>query len=161
MALGGVVELLYGVKAEKAELEDIAKPLTAVDAEEGTDRRPDEEAAAEPSPQRRGRDLGAEDSAHRREQARRYRLGPGRTSYSPGMAVSAPITEVEFSREVKRIEDALTEHGPTERRELAQLVGARFWGPGRFPAALREAVLSGRARRLGRTRFGPADRPSG
>jgi len=127
MALGGVVELLYGVKAEKAELEDIA-PLTAVHAEEGGDRRPDEEAAAEPSPQRRGRDLGAEDSAHRREQARRYRLGPGRTSYSPGMAVSAPITEVEFSREVKRIEDALTEHGPTERRELAQLVGARFWG---------------------------------
>jgi len=159
MALGGVVEILYGVKAEKAELEDIAKPLTAVDAEEGTDRRPDEEAAAEPSPQRRGRDLGAEDSARRREQAHRYRLGPGRTSYSPGMAVSAPITEQEFSREVQRIEAALAEHGPTERRELARLVGARYWGPGRFPAALREAVLSGRARRLDRTHFGPAERP--
>lgn len=34
-----------------------------------------------------------------------------------------------------------------------------YWGPGRFPAALREAVLSGRARRLDRTRFGPAERP--
>src|SRR5215207_768902 len=39
-----------------------------------------------------------------------------------------PITELEFSREVARIEQALAEHGPTERRELARLVGARFWG---------------------------------
>src|SRR5699024_7848216 len=34
MALGGVAELLFGVKAERADLEDIAKPLTAEDAEE-------------------------------------------------------------------------------------------------------------------------------
>jgi hypothetical protein len=113
--------------------------------------------ARAPSPQRRGRDLAAEQSAAAREQARRYRLGPGRTSYSPGMAVSAPITEVELSREIARIESTLAERGPTERRELARLVGARCWGPGRFSAAVREAVLSGRARRLGRTRFGPAD----
>ncbi len=73
------------------------------------------------------------------------------------MPVSAPITELEFTREVQRIEQALAEHGPTERRELARLVGARFWGPGRFPAALREAVLSGRARRIDRTHFAPAE----
>ena len=71
------------------------------------------------------------------------------------MAVSAPIGEVELSREVSRIEAALSEHGTLERRELARLVGARFWGPGRFPAALREAVENGRARRVDRTRFGP------
>ena len=75
------------------------------------------------------------------------------------MAVSAPITEQEFSREVSRIEQALAEHGPTERRELARLVGARFWGPGRFPAALREAVVNGHARRIDRTHFGPAETP--
>src|SRR5690625_3708057 len=33
MALGGVTELILGVKAEKTKLEDIAKPLTAEDAE--------------------------------------------------------------------------------------------------------------------------------
>ena len=33
MALGGVAELLFGVKAEGEQLEDIAKPLTAEDAE--------------------------------------------------------------------------------------------------------------------------------
>ena len=46
MALGGVAELFFGVKAEQAELEDIAKPLTAQDAEQ--DKRPDEEVAARP-----------------------------------------------------------------------------------------------------------------
>ena len=72
------------------------------------------------------------------------------------MVVSAPIEEVEFEREVSSIEDALAERGEIERRELGQLVGARFWGPGRFPAALREAVESGRARRVSHNRFGPA-----
>ena len=159
MALGGVAEIFFGVKAEQAELEDIAKPLTATDAEQ--DKRPDEEVAARPDPSRRSRDLGAEATADRRAQAHRYRLGPGRAGGSRGMPVSAPVTEVEFSREVARIEQVLEEHGPAERRELARLVGARFWGPGRFPAARREAVLSGRARRIDRQRFGPVERPAG
>ena len=55
----------------------------------------------------------------------------------------------------------LAEHGVTERRELARLVGARFWGPGRFPAALREAVLSGRVQRVDRTHFAPAGQQTG
>src|SRR6185436_17418036 len=91
MAVGGLVELAWGVKAEQAELEDIAKPLTAEDAEQ--DKRPDEEVAAHPDPSRRSRDLGAEASAARRDQMHRYRLGPGRAGSSPGMPVSAPITE--------------------------------------------------------------------
>ena len=71
------------------------------------------------------------------------------------MFVSAP-TRVEFQREVSAIERVLQDHEPMERRELAQLVGARFWGPGRFPAALREAVESGRVRRVSRNRFASA-----
>ena len=39
MAVGGIVELLFGVKAEQAELEDIAKPLTAEEAEDDKERR--------------------------------------------------------------------------------------------------------------------------
>jgi len=180
MAIGGIVELVLGVKAEGQQLEDIAKPLTAEDAEggdgagseaEGGDAeggeeaggRPREEAAAAPGPSRRSRDLAAEERAHSRDIApgRRYRLGPSRGGSSPGMLVSAPVTEVEFSREVGRIEAALAEHGPMERAELARSVGARFWGPGRYQAALREAVVTGRAHRLGRTRFGPGEGPPG
>jgi hypothetical protein len=72
------------------------------------------------------------------------------------MLVSAPTAEVEFEREVSAIESALADRGPMERRELARQVSARFWGPGRFSAALREAVESGRASRVSRNRFGPA-----
>jgi hypothetical protein len=145
MAVGGIVELFFGVKAEQVALEDIAKPLTAEDAE-GDGGRERDEAAAPTGAQRPGRDLAAE--ATERERRRRYRLGPGRTFWSPGMPVSAPTAEVEFEREVSAIEQALADRGPTERRELSRLVGARRWGPGRFSAALREAVESGRAPRL-------------
>jgi MFS family permease len=128
MAIGGVVELFLGVKAEQQDLESIAKPLTA------------EEAEREEAPRPRGR----------------ARFGPGRVSSSPGMAVSAPVGDVAFEREVSAIALALAERGPIGRHELARLVGARFWGPGRFAGALRRAVESGRARRLSRTRFGPS-----
>ena len=71
------------------------------------------------------------------------------------MFVSAP-TRVEFAREVSAIERALQDREAADRRELAQLVGARFWGPGRFAAALREAVESGRVRRVSRNHFAAA-----
>jgi hypothetical protein len=70
------------------------------------------------------------------------------------MWVAAPVAAVGFEREVRAIERALAEHGgPVDRRELAALVGARFWGPGRYGAALRAAVVSRRAQRVGRSRF--------
>jgi MFS family permease len=40
MAVGGIVELFFGVKAEQMALEDIAKPLTAQDAEADGRTRP-------------------------------------------------------------------------------------------------------------------------
>jgi hypothetical protein len=50
---------------------------------------------------------------------------------------------------------ALEEGGEADRVELARRVGARYWGPGRFTTALREAVADGVARRVGRHRFAP------
>jgi hypothetical protein len=72
------------------------------------------------------------------------------------MYVSAPIPRVPLAAEVASIERALAEHGTTDRAQLARLVGARSWGPGRYAAALREAVVSGRARRVARSSFAPA-----
>ena len=146
MAIGGIVELFLGVRAEQESLEDIAKPLTAEDAEGEGERA---EAPAPTAPR------GDRDEAAARARRRRYRLGPGQTSSSPGMFVSAP-TKVAFEREVSAIERVLEGREPTERRELAQRVGARFWGPGRFSAALQEAVESGRVRRVARNRFAAA-----
>jgi len=74
------------------------------------------------------------------------------------MASSPSDDASDLDREIQAIARALDEHGPTERRELSRLVGARYWGPGRFRVALREAVDEGHARRLSRSTFGPPDR---
>jgi MFS family permease len=136
MAVGGIVELIYGVKAEQVPLEDIAKPLTAEDAEQTPERE--------------------------REGRSRYRPGPGLQYpyYSPGLvgtAVRRPTAVTELQREVEAIGRAVDEGGPVNRDELFRTVGARRWGPGRFRRALGEAVATGRIRRTGRGRFEPPE----
>jgi MFS family permease len=138
MALGGIAEIFLGVKAENAQLEDIAKPLTAEEAEQGQG-------------QRQG------------ERRRSYRPGPGsgRTFYSPGMLGTAGATRSAHpglrAREVDAIAAALADGGQMRVQELARRVRARSWGPGRFSEALRTAVAQGRARRVSRTTVGPGE----
>jgi MFS family permease len=132
MAIGGIVELLFGVKAEQVPLENIAKPLTAEEAEQMPERE--------------------------REGRRRYRPGPGLEYpyYSPGMfgtSLRRPTALTELQGEVEAIGRAVDEGGPVSRNELFRAVGGRRWGPGRFHRALGEAVASGRIRRTGRGRF--------
>ena len=81
----------------------------------------------------------------------RQRVGLSRHGVPPRAASGE-----ELEREVDAIARALDEHGATGRRDLARLVGARYWGPGRFGAALREAVEEGRVRRLSRTTYAPS-----
>jgi MFS family permease len=130
MAMGGIAELLFGVRAEQESLEKIATPLTAQEAEGDT-------------------------QTPRTQPRRRFRPGPGTVSYSPGMAVSAPVARQGVDREVEVLAAVVRDNGPTARGALARLAGARFWGPGRFSRALREAVIAGRVRRLPRGRYGP------
>jgi hypothetical protein len=74
------------------------------------------------------------------------------------MVASALDDADDLDREIAAISQALDEHGAIERQELARLVGARYWGPGRFRAALREALQDGYAQRLSRSTFGPPER---
>jgi hypothetical protein len=46
--------------------------------------------------------------------------------------------------EVAQVLRALRSEGPQSSEDLAELVGARFWEPGRFERAVLEAVTSGR-----------------
>jgi hypothetical protein len=85
--------------------------------------------------------------------------GPGSTLFSPGMVGTAsrwaPTAEHDLDHEIEAIVRALRDHGATDRDRLAELVGARYWGPGRFREALAEAVDEGRVRRLSRDTFAP------
>jgi hypothetical protein len=156
MAVGGIVELLLGVRAEQRRLEDIAKPITAEEAErEGATERA-------PAPE--------EDEAERRHRARtdwqrrglrRYRPGPGTASFSPFFGQPPEQRQEWLDTEIEIIARALEEHGELGREELARRIGARYWGPGRFRAALREALREGRIRRVSRSRYALAEGAAG
>jgi MFS family permease len=171
MALGGVAELLFGVRAEGRSLEGIARPLTAVEAEAPAPAGPGEE----PKPAERERAQRIHDRKARRQQRdraglRRFQPGVGSTFYSPGMLGTAgtssryaAMAEEDLDREIESLERALEERGSTEQAELERAVQGEGWGPGRFDGALREAVDEGRARRVSHRRYAPArghDRPS-
>ena len=174
MALGGIAELAFGVRAEGVSLENIAKPITVADAERAARG---EEAPAEPAQQTptgsaesvrgaRERDVrvrrrASRQLAHDRHGLRRLRPGPGGSLYSPGMLGTAsrwaPSAEQDLDREIEAIAVELQRGGRVGRKDLADRVGARYWGPGRFGAALHESVDEGRARQLAHHRYGPAD----
>jgi MFS family permease len=149
MFIGGLAELFFGVRAERARLEDVAKPLTARAAEETPEHRAE-----------RIRLRTEQSRARARQGRRRYRPGVGTPDYSqgPGMPLFHGPTDEYLDREIDVIARALRESGRTRRDELARRVGARSWGPGRFRAALREAIDEGLVRRAGRDSFEPAER---
>jgi MFS family permease len=172
MAIGGIAELFLGVKAERASLEDIAKPLTAEEAERGAlpgdeDTATAREAGAETDDERRWRERDERRALRERAGSRRYRPGPDPTGsfFSPGMLGTSLHSRTAspslLDREIDAISGALDEGGDLRREELARRVGARLWGPGRFQRALEEAVADGRATRLGRTTYGPGGRRRG
>jgi MFS family permease len=187
MALGGIAELFFGVKAEGAQLEDIATPLTAEDSDadgagdvggQPAGERPELGPGDEPEGGRES-DLGRDEAAARhaaaervraraelrrqRESrgARRYRPGPGRLPVARGPSFSARAPGHAYDEEILAIEGVLDKHGPTERRELAELVGARHWGPGVLAAALREALAAGDIRRAGSGTYSHARQADG
>ena len=143
MAIGGVAELLFGVKAEQKPLEEIAEPLTAEGAEKAEEAEEPEKPARPARPAR---------------PVRRDRPGPGRVSWSRGLRGLRA-----GGRDGLRPRDR--DDRPGSRGQGPDRPGASWpasrapatWGPGRFRRALHEAVADGDVRRLSRDRFGPAE----
>jgi hypothetical protein len=97
----------------------------------------------------------------------RRRRGRGR--FRPGLPrgvpwqLSAPdahAQEEALDHEISMIENAVREEGPLEDDRLRELVGARFWGPGRFRPAVKEAIAEGRVVRVGHHRLAAPDSTS-
>jgi MFS family permease len=159
MAVGGIAEIFFGVRAEQEPLEDVAKPLTAEEAE--ADGGAPREA---PEPARAARERVERRREWERGGRRRYRPGPSSAGYpywSPGLVGTSlrtrDVSETTLDREIERIGQTVDEGGPVSREELERLVGGRRWGPGRFRRALAEAVREGRIRRVSRTHYGPPE----
>ena len=144
MAIGGITEIVWGVKAESQQLEDIAMPLTADDAQDETSDSGDSGAG-------RGQTGGQGGSGQPRGLSR-YRPGPGRSTLS-SPAIGSATPDTALSEEIGAIVTALHVHGPSGSRVLRAAVGARRWGPGVFARALSRAVAVGAIRPVGRDRY--------
>jgi len=160
MALGGVAELIFGVKAEGADLEDIARPLTAEDAESAgaRDSREQSEGTAQTERTEQIGPAGTRETAARPDaesRSSRLRPGPGSAGvYAPWPSVSSREVPPEVSaNEVNGIIEFVRDMEPVGEVELYRAIGARRWGPGRFRAAVREAIRRGAVHRNRRGRL--------
>ena len=87
------------------------------------------------------------------------RRGEGGGGWSPAiMSSRGDREEHEWwrEREITLIERALQDRGEMRRRDLGNLIGCKYWGPGRFRGALKDAVEQGRIERVGFGRYAPA-----
>jgi MFS family permease len=180
MIAGGLIEVFLGVEAAGRDLEDIAKPLTAQDAEEEglaeIGGRPAGDVLLEEAGERTAERLAA---GERVGEPTLAPAGPGATgtptprgaappetrrtgyregfaqapqsSWSPYMPGPRPqFADADRGRELDQIVAAVRDAGGRVRRdEITKAVNATQWGPGRFAAALREAVAEGRLRQVG------------
>lgn len=83
----------------------------------------------------------------------------GGTGWTPMPSSSSRDREEEgrsLDREVSLLRDALRDRGELGRAELAAASGARYWGPGRFRSALKEAMRRGALVPTRRGRYGPS-----
>jgi MFS family permease len=124
MIAAGLVELKFGVSAERRSLESVAPPLSAAEA---------------------------------------ATVGSGATtvgSSKQGMGVWSPMPQLsehrhdtELQSEAEAIGRAAMDQGPMSGEELRERVGARHWGPRRFPRALQSAQSQGMLRSTGRDTY--------
>jgi hypothetical protein len=112
------------------------------------------------------RDRSGQALTERRRGLHRFQPGVGSSFYSPGMIGTAStasrlaaMAREHLDREVDLIGRVLEDHGELEGNELKKLVGARYWGPGRFREALRAAISEGRVARRSRDVFAPPPGP--
>jgi len=147
--------LAYRVEAAERRVEGEREHREELDAQEVGRSR--EQAAARDATDERIRARLERRRQRERSGLRRYRPGPGRSPATRVPAAAAHVPEQALDSEIQAIERALDEHGSTERRELAELVGARYWGPGVFRDALRQALADGDVRRTSRSTYAPSE----
>ncbi len=90
---------------------------------------------------------------------RRFRPGPGKVQPWQFTPASQRQQEEALDHQILALENAVHELGAIGIRALYQAVAARYWGPGSFGRALREAIREGRIVRSGVRQVGPPEEP--
>jgi hypothetical protein len=75
----------------------------------------------------------------------------------PGSSYDPEEDRYWLERELTLLERAVEDRGEMRRSELGDLVGCKYWVPGRFARALKAAVEQGRIKHTRIGRYGPAD----
>jgi hypothetical protein len=96
-----------------------------------------------------------DDDAPLSQRRRRFRPGTGSAGgWSPFQSSSSSSdVSADLEREVAMLERALRDQGELGRKELGEIAGCKYWGPGRYSAALRAGLDQGRIRKTGRARY--------
>jgi hypothetical protein len=84
-----------------------------------------------------------------------------RRVWSPRPGWTGSSEDRALPREVEAIVRVLIEQGPLDPKALRERTEARFWGPGRFKAALAEGQRRGRVMRVDRRTYAAAEAPQG
>src|SRR3954465_3743172 len=152
MVASGVVAAFLAVDAAGRDLEDIATPITAAEAE--VVGGADEQAAdGQPAERREEAPVPAGATATAAASRRGVRFGRGSShGWAPAASYSTTVDD-ELRDEVAAIEVALREKGPLQRDALKQAVTSRRWGPGCFAKALSQASEAGIVTRAGRNQY--------
>lgn len=134
---------------------------SGLDSDDGTRQQDDAREREALEREERIRERVRRRESAERSGLRRFAPGPGRITAGrrSGGLDEQQEAEVEqvLDQEIQVLSRALSQHGAIDRAELARLVGARYWGPGRFGHALRAAVNEGWAQRLSRRTYGPPE----
>ena len=186
MALGGMAELAFGVRAEQRSLEDIATPADRRGgrgglAQRALSGRPSANAPAPRGVRQGGPRAGAADrrphgpppgnasapgstadTAERGNGQIRstHRAWPARPAQRAG---PRPWPSGPLDHEIEQVSRALARSTarPVPRSSSSGTVDGRSGGPGRFRNALREAVRESRAKALPGDLYSPAGRSAG
>ena len=161
MIVGGIIQAILGVKAERKALEDVALPVSAEQAGEtgyegGTEGAPPRDGDRTGRFSRRPRPVDTPQAATTVLAGTKGPVGPSETQAmhsSRQLVGERSSVDTDVDAEVDALVEVLSTRGELTRRELSALAESKAWGPGRFGRALELGVLSGRIRRTGRDRY--------
>ncbi|MBV9338472.1 MAG: hypothetical protein JO262_11560 [Solirubrobacterales bacterium] len=104
-----------------------------------------------------GRDRPGSSAATSRRRSEFRDRGPRSWSpLQPGSTYEPGEDRYWLDREMTLIERALEDKGEMRRSELGELIGCKYWGPGRFARALKAASEQGRIKHSGFGRYAPS-----